>query len=71
MIAKERNVPYEFVLVSFETGEHKQQAHLEHQPFGQVPYIAVRRVSSSSYCNDHLCGFSYVPTLARVARRWL
>jgi len=40
MIAKERNIPYEFILVNFETGEHKQHPHLAHQPFGQVPYIA-------------------------------
>ena len=63
MIAKERNVPYEFILVSFETGEHKQPAHLAHQPFGQVPYIAVRRLSSPSHCNDVLCGLYYIPTL--------
>jgi hypothetical protein len=46
MIAKERNIPYELILVNLETGEHKQPAHLEHQPFGQVPYIAVRCLSS-------------------------
>ncbi|KAH9961827.1 glutathione S-transferase [Russula dissimulans] len=39
LIAKERNIPYEFVPVDFTTREHKQPAHLEHQPFGQVPYI--------------------------------
>jgi len=63
MIAKERNIPYEFTLVNFETGEHKQQPHLAHQPFGQVPYIAVRRLSSSSYRYDVLCGFCYDPPL--------
>jgi len=40
LIAKERNIPYEFVPVDFTVSEHKQPAHLEHQPFGQVPYIA-------------------------------
>jgi len=39
LIAKERNIPYEFVPVDLRAGEQKQPAHLEHQPFGQVPYI--------------------------------
>jgi hypothetical protein len=33
LIAKELNVPYEL----------KQPPHLQHQPFGQIPYISVRR----------------------------
>lgn len=32
-------MPYEIVPVNFLTGEHKSPAHLEKQPFGQVPYI--------------------------------
>jgi len=40
LIAKERNIPYEFVPINFATAEHKQPAHVEHQPFGQVPYIS-------------------------------
>jgi glutathione S-transferase len=43
MIAKERNIPYQLVPVDYMVGEHKQPAHVEHQPFGQVPYIVVRR----------------------------
>jgi len=39
LVAKERNIPYEFVPIDLATGEHKRPAHLEHQPFGQVPYI--------------------------------
>jgi len=39
LIAKERNIPYEFVPVNLVTGEQKQPAHLAHHPFGQVPYI--------------------------------
>jgi glutathione S-transferase len=42
LIAKERNIPYELVTINFATGENKQPAHVEHQPFGQVPYIVVR-----------------------------
>jgi glutathione S-transferase len=47
MIAKERNIPYEFIPVDLKKGENKQPAHLEHHPFGQVPYITVRRLSQS------------------------
>ena len=48
LIAKERNVPYEIVPVNLQQAEHKQPAHLTHQPFGQIPYITVRRCSFSS-----------------------
>ena len=48
MIAKERNIPYELILVDLAKGEHKHPGHLEHQPFGEVPYIVVRHLSSPS-----------------------
>ena len=35
----EDQVPFEFVSIDFAKGEHKQPAHLAHQPFGQVPAI--------------------------------
>ena len=47
LIAKERNVPYEVVPVNLQQAEHKNPPHLAHQPFGQIPYITVRRRSSS------------------------
>jgi glutathione S-transferase len=37
MTLAETNTPYDFVLVDFAKGEHKQPPHLERQPFGQVP----------------------------------
>ncbi|KAF8469882.1 glutathione S-transferase-like protein [Russula ochroleuca] len=40
VIAKERNVPYEFIAVDFKAAEHKQPPHLQHHPYGQVPYIS-------------------------------
>jgi glutathione S-transferase len=46
LIAKERNLRYEVVPVDFHAGEHKQAAHVQHQPFGQVPYITVRHFPS-------------------------
>jgi len=39
LVAKECNIPYDFVIIDLPTGEHKRPATLKHQPFGQVPYI--------------------------------
>ena len=47
MIAKERNIPYEFIPVDLQKGDNKKPAYLEHHPFGQVPYITVRHLSLS------------------------
>ena len=35
----ETQTPYEWVMVDFTTGEHKQAHHLARQPFGQVPAL--------------------------------
>src|SRR5690606_28531322 len=35
----ETNTPFEYTVVDFAKGEHKQQPHLSRQPFGQVPAI--------------------------------
>lgn len=39
MTLAETNTPNEFVMVDLFKGEHKQAAHLAHQPFGQVPAL--------------------------------
>jgi len=39
MTLHETKTPFEFVLVDFAKGEHKQPAHLARQPFGQVPAL--------------------------------
>ncbi|HEX3775322.1 MAG TPA: glutathione binding-like protein [Polyangiaceae bacterium] len=39
MTLHENGAPFEFVLVDFAKGEHKQPAHLARQPFGQVPAL--------------------------------
>jgi len=39
LIAKERNVPYEVIAIDMKAAEHKKPPHLQHQPFGQIPYI--------------------------------
>jgi glutathione S-transferase len=39
MTLAETQTPYEFVVVDFAKGEHKQQPHLSRQPFGQVPAL--------------------------------
>ncbi|KIY68878.1 thioredoxin-like protein [Cylindrobasidium torrendii FP15055 ss-10] len=35
----EKKVPFEFHTIDLTTGAHKAPAYLEHQPFGQTPYI--------------------------------
>lgn len=47
LICKEKEIPYEVVLVDHFKGQNKLPEHLKHQPFGQTPYI-VRRTTSSS-----------------------
>jgi glutathione S-transferase len=39
MTLNETKTPFEFVLVDFAKGEHKQPEHLARQPFGQVPAL--------------------------------
>jgi glutathione S-transferase len=39
MTLAETNTPYDFVVVDFAKGEHKQEPHLGRQPFGQVPAL--------------------------------
>lgn len=39
MTLNETNTPFELQVIDFATGEHKQPAHLAHQPFGQVPAL--------------------------------
>jgi glutathione S-transferase len=39
MTANETKTPFDFVLVDFAKGEHKQPPHLARQPFGQVPAL--------------------------------
>ncbi|KAI0696165.1 glutathione S-transferase [Cytidiella melzeri] len=38
-ILKEKNVPFDFVLVNVAEKQHKTPEYLQKQPFGQVPYI--------------------------------
>ena len=51
IVAKER--------IDLQGGDHKQPAYLVHHPFGQVPYISVRRHSSPLYPCRLSYGFSY------------
>ena len=39
MTLAETSTPYDFVLVDFAKGEHKQAPHTQRQPFGQVPAL--------------------------------
>jgi len=61
IIAKERNIPYEFIRINLQGGDHKQPAYLAHHPFGQVPYITVRLLSSPPYLWTISYASSYRP----------
>jgi glutathione S-transferase len=58
----ETNTPYEFVLVDFAKGEHKQPAHMARQPFGQVPaleddgFMLYESRAISRYINEKVNG---------------
>ncbi|KAI0075234.1 glutathione S-transferase [Panus rudis PR-1116 ss-1] len=39
VVLEELKVPYILHIIDASRNEHKSPAHLEHQPFGQVPYI--------------------------------
>jgi glutathione S-transferase len=39
LVLREKEVPYEFILVDLPKAEHKTPEYLKKQPFGQVPYI--------------------------------
>lgn len=39
MTLAETNTTYELTTIDFATGEHKKEAHLARQPFGQVPTL--------------------------------
>jgi len=38
-VLAETNTPYELNVVELAKGEHKQQTHIDRQPFGQIPVI--------------------------------
>ena len=39
VVCEELGIPYEVVVVDIAKGEQKLASHLEHQPFGVVPFI--------------------------------
>ena len=43
LTCKEKNVPYELVPINLAKGEQKAPEFVKIQPFGQVPYIVVRK----------------------------
>ena len=38
-VLEEKQVPYELIPIDFATQEHKSPAHVQKQPFGQVPVL--------------------------------
>src|SRR5882757_1803483 len=69
MIAKERNIPYELVTVDLRVAEHKQPPHLEHQPFGQIPYIVVRHIPFPLHPKAH--SYAHFSAVEFSGRRWV
>jgi hypothetical protein len=67
LVARERNIPYELIPVSVQTGEHTQEAHLSHHPFGQVPYIVVRHLSSHPLSCRHLMPLAHASSSMTTA----
>ena len=70
LIAKERNIPYEFVPVDLLTGEHKRPTYLAHHPFGKSPtYPYVVRLPSVYPAVSYMRSLLHRFTLW-IARRW-
>jgi glutathione S-transferase len=79
MTLAETQTPFEFVLVDFAKGEHKQQPHLSRQPFGQVPaldddgFALYESRAMCRYLNERAHG-SLVPSEAKgraLMEQWI
>jgi glutathione S-transferase len=79
MTLEETNTPYEFNVVEFAKGEHKQPAHMARQPFGQVPamdddgFHLYESRAMIRYINDKVGG-ALVPKDAKdraVMEQWI
>ncbi|KAF9222357.1 glutathione S-transferase [Gyrodon lividus] len=75
LICKEKDIPYELIVVDLTKGEHKAPGYKEKQPFGQIPYIdddgfilyesrAIARYLIKKYPNQGTPGL--VPTDAKA-----
>ncbi|KAI0789600.1 glutathione S-transferase [Abortiporus biennis] len=75
-VLKEYNVPFELVVIDFAKLEHKAPAFLEHQPFGQVPYVvdgdievyesrAISRYIAAKYRGQAVSGKDLLPEAIR------
>ncbi len=70
----ETGTPFDVVLIDFAKGEHKQEAHLARQPFGQVPVLdddGFELYESRAICRylDEKAGGSLTPRDARGRAR--
>ncbi|KAJ7234999.1 glutathione S-transferase [Mycena rebaudengoi] len=48
----EKKVAFEFIAIDRSKGEHKSKEFMAYQPFGQDPYIRLRRYISDKYANQ-------------------
>jgi len=79
MVLAETDTPYEFELVDFAKGEHKQPANLARQPFGKVPamdddgFALYESRAIARYINDVVDG-DLIPADAKdraVVEQWI
>ncbi len=47
-VLDEKKIPFEYIEVDLKTGEHKKPDYLAIQPFGEVPCIVSRKISTFS-----------------------
>lgn len=53
-VLREKEVPFELVLVDFANREHKSPEFLTKQPFGQIPYIVCESLTTNSRLKTYL-----------------
>ena len=55
VILHEKNIPYELIEPDYLAKEHKSEQWLKNQPFGQMPFIDVSILISSSITCSIIC----------------
>ena len=79
-VLAEKNHKFDFVLVDFAKGEHKQPAHLGRQPFGVVPaldddgFMLYESRAMARYLDETLPGTKLTPSTAKeraLMEQWI
>ncbi|KAF9231974.1 glutathione S-transferase [Melanogaster broomeanus] len=64
LICKEKEIPYELIVVDLTKGEQKTPAFMQHQPFGVIPYIVC-------FATLQVCTEEMMMMHALTGRRWI